>query len=289
MALPPSQLNPLATAAQYYAYTQCLPEDDDTAHAPAVLLSAVLHQTGAILDLDQAVTSTAIVLFHRYLVLNPTATARSGRHRATAAAAALFTAVKKEPRYTNLALRPVELLAVFNHVFSHPELLFHGQQDTSSSINNSSGGTATEDFTSGVTLPELYEAEMELVAAMSFTTHVVLAYSLALSYIQVLGLNARPPTDASFAQETYALLTTALIAAAPALYTVHQPNTIAATAIYLVAAGRKQPMVEDMEWWRVLDVENEDFGHCLAMVCDALDKLETLKKRPLSDIKELLR
>lgn len=276
--LPPSQLNSLASAAQYYAYIQSLDSDTDER---SVVLSTAIHQAGRILNIDQPVTSIAIILFHRYVILNASNARDKGYSQGlrAAAAAALFISLKKEQKYTSLALEPLHVLAVYNHVLANPTLLF-GPQKTEIKQQATDTNAAKE-----VTLPELYTAEMELLASMSFSTQVVLAFSLALSYIQVLQLDSHgSKNDTSFSNAVYTLINTATLAAAPSLYNVHQPNTIATVAIYLAAAELQMPVTEDTEWWQVFDVQSEDFGHCLVMVCSALERLKQLSEKSPSEL-----
>lgn len=293
-SMPQSLLNPLATAAQYYEFTQSQLQQQQhylnlglPPNTQIVLSSCAVQLTGTILEIEQDTISTALVVFHRYLVI------KSDLHQqpsslAVAAIAGLFIACKKSVRTVKLALDPVSLLATFNHVQNNLGELMKGNQSLLDALKQNQKNYGSETASIGsVTLPQLYEAEMEVLAAQSFDTRVVLPYSLALSYVQVLRLIPNPAStndspnanDAStFGQVVWSIITDAIIGTSPTLVVVHQPHTIAAAAIYL-AAVRLGVSISDngQEWWKVFDVNSQDFGHCLVLIMDGLNGLQKLR------------
>ena len=106
----------------------------------------------------------------------------------------------------------------------------------------------------------LLHNEALILRSLSYTTHVALPHSLALTYLQTLGLI--PPnitrTSRALAMRTLSLLNSALLS--PQLfYLTHQPVTLAVAAVYL-AARETGVKLSGAEWWRVWDVSREELG-----------------------------
>lgn len=289
--LPQSLLNPLATASQYFSFLQSITNNISSSNdtdqienedptTRLVLIAAALQVTGTVLDLDQETISTALVLFYRAVVLQPQLQpqglgdgkkVKEKGNWAEWAVAALFIACKNSTRTAKtIGLAPTTLLAVFNElVYTDVEedhnLVLLGLKpsrplngDTKTTERKQAGtGTGADKApkVQRVTVPQLYEAEMEVLAAQAFETRVVLPYSLALSYVQVLHLNTSTTTttasnagdttgedgslearNETFGQAVWTILNDALVVTAPGLAVVHQPHTIAGAAVYLAAA-----------------------------------------------------
>ena len=99
----------------------------------------------------------------------------------------------------------------------------------------------------------LLACESVILASIGFNTHAVLPHSLALTYLQTLGV-----TTADLATRVLEHLNGALLSP-QFLYLTHQPNALAVAAIYLAAKETGVKLV-DGNWWEVLDVGREDLG-----------------------------
>ncbi len=92
---------------------------------------------------------------------------------------------------------------------------------------------------------------------LGFQTHVALPYTLAINYIQALGMLSHPK-GSEFSGRVFEHLTGSLLNP-QLLYLTHQPPALATAAIYLAAKdiGIKMP---DVEWWEVFDTDREELG-----------------------------
>ena len=110
------------------------------------------------------------------------------------------------------------------------------------------------------TRQKLLHYESLILRTLSYNTHVVLPHSLALTYLQTLGLLPPAPTKEShgLAAQTIALLNSALLSP-QLLYLTHQPNALATAAIYLAARQTNTKLAEG-QWWCVWDVGREELG-----------------------------
>ena len=106
----------------------------------------------------------------------------------------------------------------------------------------------------------LFNNESLILRSLSYTTHAVLPHSLALTYLQTLGLLPSAPTEKShdLAAQTIALLNSALLSP-QLLYLTHQPSALAVGAIYL-AARQTSIKLADSQWWCAWDVGREELG-----------------------------
>lgn len=107
---------------------------------------------------------------------------------------------------------------------------------------------------------QLLHCESLILRTLSYTTHAVLPHSLALTYLQTLGLLPSNPTKAShdLAARTIAILNSALLSP-QLLYLTHQPNALATAAIYLAARQCGVKLAEG-QWWCVWDIDREELG-----------------------------
>lgn len=273
---------------------------------PSDFATAVLR-TGHTLRVPvQPVVGTAIVLFQRYILLSAASAAATVTNdndenndtdsipffpvsiaasefllddaavteedawHAAAAAACLFVAAKTH-NFNGITYEPVTMLAVYNYHLGQIDQLFSSRSDS----NKTAASFA-------VTLPELYRTEMEVLRQLCFTTgaavrvgagSVVLPYSFALTYLQVLKLTnqltassnnnssgshqltpelrlkssntnqTQPAQDQDSIQRlalpqlVWRLVTDSLVLGSDkALHTVHQPNTLACACIYLACS-----------------------------------------------------
>lgn len=99
----------------------------------------------------------------------------------------------------------------------------------------------------------LLRIESVILRTLGFDTHVALPHTIALTYLQTLGVNNPAVSRRALEQLNAALLSPQL------LYVTHQPNALAVAAIYL-ATREKGVKLVDGEWWEVFDVDREELG-----------------------------
>lgn len=95
--------------------------------------------------------------------------------------------------------------------------------------------------------------ESLILSSIGFDTKVALPYTLALTYLQALGVSTQELASRVLEHLNSGLLSPQL------LYLTHQPNALAVAAIYLAAKEVGVKLV-DGNWWEVFDVEREDLG-----------------------------
>lgn len=99
----------------------------------------------------------------------------------------------------------------------------------------------------------LLRIESVILRTLGFDTHVALPHTIALTYLQTLGVQ-KP----AVAQRVIKHLNSALLSP-QLLYVTHQPNALAVAAIYLAAREEGVKLV-DVDWWEVFDVDREELG-----------------------------
>jgi cyclin L len=99
----------------------------------------------------------------------------------------------------------------------------------------------------------IFLCESLLLSSIGFDTHVALPHTLALTYLQALGVSSKKLASRVLEHLNGGLLSPQL------LYLTHQPNALAVAAIY-VAAKEVRVKLVDGNWWEVFDVEREDLG-----------------------------
>ena len=95
--------------------------------------------------------------------------------------------------------------------------------------------------------------ESIILRTLGFDTHVALPHTIALTYLQTLGVSSSAVARRVFEHLNGALLSPQL------LYVTHQPNALAVAAIYLAARENGVKLVDE-EWWEVFDVDREELG-----------------------------
>ncbi|KAJ5665575.1 uncharacterized protein N7477_008023 [Penicillium maclennaniae] len=100
---------------------------------------------------------------------------------------------------------------------------------------------------------ELLRIESIILRTLGFDTHVALPHTIALTYLQTLGV-----TKPAVAHRVIKHLNTSLLSP-QLLYVAHQPNALAVAAIYLATREEGVKLV-DGEWWEVFDVDREELG-----------------------------
>jgi hypothetical protein len=99
----------------------------------------------------------------------------------------------------------------------------------------------------------LLRIESVILRTLGFNTHVALPHTIALTYLQTLGVSSPAVARRVFEHLNGSLLSPQL------LYVTHQPNALAVAAIYLSAREKGVKLV-DGEWWEVFDVDREELG-----------------------------
>ncbi|KAE8381407.1 autophagocytosis associated protein [Aspergillus bertholletiae] len=99
----------------------------------------------------------------------------------------------------------------------------------------------------------LLRIESIILRTLGFNTHVALPHTIALTYLQTLGVSSSAVAQRVFEHLNAALLSPQL------LYVTHQPNALAVSSIYLAAREVGAKLV-DGEWWEVFDVDREELG-----------------------------
>lgn len=99
----------------------------------------------------------------------------------------------------------------------------------------------------------LLRIETIILRTIGFDTHVALPHTIALTYLQTLGV-----TKPVVARSVVKYLNAALLSP-QLLYVTHQPNALAVAAIYLAAREEGVKLV-DGNWWEVFDVDREELG-----------------------------
>ena len=99
----------------------------------------------------------------------------------------------------------------------------------------------------------LLRIESVILRTLGFNTHVALPHTIALTYLQTLGVSSAAVSRRVFEHLNAALMSPQL------LYVTHQPNALAVASIYLAAREVGVKLV-DGEWWEVFDVDREELG-----------------------------
>lgn len=124
----------------------------------------------------------------------------------------------------------------------------------------------------------LFRTETIILRTLGFNTHVALPHTIALTYLQTLGVS-----KSSVAQRVFEHLNSSLLSP-QLLYITHQPNALAASSIYLAAREVGAKLV-DGDWWEVFDCDREDLGFLVvamqSMEGFALAEKEKWGNRPI--------
>jgi cyclin L len=200
----------------------------------------------------------------------------------TASAASIYLSAK-------LSLNPVSPRSVCNvYVYllsSHSPLPF---------VKSTPPPSASTPDPNSYYVPEgSYERDREkillceslILSNIGFDTQVVLPHTLALTYLQALGVSSDKLASRVLEYLNGGLLSPQL------LYLTHQPNALAVAAIYLAAKEVGVKLV-DGNWWEVFDVEREDLGF-LVLGFGSLEGFAAAEKekwdKEAGDLRKLLR
>jgi hypothetical protein len=253
LSVPEVYTNALATSSQL----NCSPSRRDSIPKSLELRQRFLGanlitEAGILLAVDQLTISRAIVLFQRFFTVS---SLRIYSIRQISGASLLLSS--KLP--SGNPVKPVHICHVLNYIIDRPYLL----ADTRHQGKHVDYPPNAEGIMSQA--QELAEGEMEILAALSFDTKVVLPYSLAMSYLQVLGLGSND----RMCGLTWTLVNDA-IRCCPYLMITHQPNVVAVGCIVVAAAQLNLVVSEQDGWWEIFDVDSEDMGHCMVVVLDGM-------------------
>ncbi|KAI5856282.1 cyclin-like protein [Tricharina praecox] len=234
--------NPLATAEQLSSspsQADGLPASLEVTLRWAGL--TLLQSAGLLLRLPQPAIATAQLLYQRFFLLRSfrTFSVLSGSQ------ASLFLASK----LSEVPVAPRSIINVTTYLLS-----------TTSPSPISPLATTTSSYVSEhayhLQRTRLLAAETELLKAVGYDTHAALPYALAVNYAQALDCLQK-----SLLQRAFAYLSDVMFSPS-CVYLTHQPNALAAAALYLAARDEAVKLPEC--WWEVFDVEREDLGFLVA-------------------------
>ncbi|KAJ5495173.1 hypothetical protein N7539_000289 [Penicillium diatomitis] len=207
------------------------------------------QDAGVLLYLSQDIIAQAVVIFTRFWL-----GADGGSLRIYSAkdvsAAALYLSAKLSFQPTS----PRSVLNAYNFLLSPQAspLWFVNPQGTPSQPPATDYYILSEGSYQAGRLV-LLRIESVILRTLGFDTHVALPHTIALTYLQTLGVNNSEVSRRILEHLNAALLSPQLI------YVTHQPNALAVAAIYLATRENGVKLV-DGEWWEVFDVDREELG-----------------------------
>ncbi|KAJ5317579.1 hypothetical protein PENANT_c038G09606 [Penicillium antarcticum] len=207
------------------------------------------QSAGILLHLSQDIISQAIVLFTRFWLGADGGSLRIYSVK-DVSAAALYLAAK----LSFLPTSPRSVLNVYTLLLSRDAspLWFVNPKGAPEDPPAPETYILTEGGYQSARLV-LLRIESVILRTLGFDTHVALPHTIALTYLQTLGVS-KP----AVAQRVVQHLNTALLSP-QLLYVTHQPNALAVAAIYLAAREVGVKLV-DGDWWEVFDVDREELG-----------------------------
>ncbi|KAJ6169692.1 hypothetical protein N7497_002535 [Penicillium chrysogenum] len=199
---------------------------------------------GILLHLSQDVIAQAIVIFTRFWLGADGGSLRIYSVKDVSAAALYLTA-----KLSFQPTSPRSVLNVYTFLLSQDASPLAGLLEAPPSPETyilSEGGYQSARLV-------LLRTETVILRILGFDTHVALPHTIALTYLQTLGV-----TKPAVAQRIIQHLNAALLSP-QLLYVTHQPNALAVAAIYLASREEEVKLV-DGEWWEVFDVDREELG-----------------------------
>ncbi|KAL2421944.1 hypothetical protein ABEF95_001864 [Exophiala dermatitidis] len=245
--------NPLAISSQLVNLNNA---EGDHGQSIRFAQAALTSAAGILLRLSQEIIAQAIVLLQRFWVSSRPED-REGFSPKTFSAAAIYLAAK-------LSATPVSPRSVVN-VYAYltspkasplPFINPHANGDAGAPAEPDPMDYFVTEGTYERERQRLFVCESVILVGVGFDTRVALPYSLALTYIQALGVSSTKLARRVFEHLNAGLLSPQL------LYLTHQPNALAVGAIYLAARETGVKLVEQ-NWWEVFDVDREDLGFLL--------------------------
>ncbi|KAJ5983513.1 hypothetical protein N7481_005612 [Penicillium waksmanii] len=223
--------NALATPEQLSASSSLIDGVPSDLEASIRCAGTQLTQAaGVLLHLSQDIIAQAIVIFTRFWLGADGGSLRIYSVKDVSAAALYLTA--------KLSFQPTSPRSVLN-VYT----LLLSQEASPLWFVNPRGAPKQPPSADSYTLTEggyqsarliLLRIESVILRTLSFDTHVALPHTIALTYLQTLGV-----TDSAVSRRT--------------------PNALAVAAIYLASREQDCKLV-DGEWWEVFDVDREELG-----------------------------
>lgn len=262
--------NPLISSQQLLAHQQRTKTTSDL--DATVFYTSLLTQTaGFLLRLPQEVIATSIIILQRYLTAvldtdwtdsvthEETKTLRPDAFLTRASAASIYLSVKQSfyPLSPRSIINVYALLASLNNTIDDfPNLnAFPPPQDAPDPRSY-----YVSEGTYQARRDKLFATEKQILVALAFDTKVVLPYTFALTYLQVLSPTAPTSPVPPLPERVLSHLNAALLSP-QLLYLTHQPHTLAVAAIYLAARETGVALVDDqVPWWEVFDVGREELG-----------------------------
>lgn len=248
--------NPLATPDQLASSGSQLdgipPDLEDSIRFAGARLT---QAAGILLRLPQDIIAQAIVIFARFFQ-GPEGGSLTeyGAKHVSAAALYMIAKLSAYPR------PPRAVINVYHYLDSLPSTYVDPANFQLSSPEDPAAFYVSEG-TYHALRAILMKTEAHLLRVLGFDTHVSLPYTLAINYLQALGIkfdavDGSPATE--LAKRVFAHLNTALLS--PQLpYLTHQPASLATAAIYL-AAREVEIKLPAEEWWEVFDTDREELG-----------------------------
>ncbi|PWY75173.1 cyclin domain protein [Aspergillus heteromorphus CBS 117.55] len=241
--------NALATAEQLSNSSSAIDGVSPDLEASIRFAGAQLTQTaGILLRLSQDIIAQAIVTFTRFWIGSEGGSLRIHSVKDVSAAALYMTA-----KLSFQPTSPRSVLNVYTFLLSKEAspLWFvnpNGSPDkpTPETYHLTEGGYQAQ-------RQVLLRTESIILRTLGFNTHVALPHTIALTYLQTMGVSSSAVAKRVFEHLNSALLSPQL------LYATHQPNALAVAAIYLSAREVGVKLV-DSDWWEVFDVDREDLG-----------------------------
>ncbi|EXJ90455.1 hypothetical protein A1O1_03557 [Capronia coronata CBS 617.96] len=236
--------NPLVTSKQLINLKN---SEDDNGQSVRFAQAQLTSAAGILLRLSQEVIAQAIVLLQRFSVSSRPQD-RDAFKPKTLSAASIYLAAK----LSATPVSPRSVVNVYAYLTSKASPLQfinpHGVR-----TNPDPQDYFVTEGTYERERQRLFVCESVVLAGIGFDTRVALPYSLALTYIQALGVSSTELARRVIEHLNAGLLSPQL------LYLSHQPNALAVAAIYLAAREIGVKLVEQ-NWWEVFDVDREDLG-----------------------------
>ncbi|EXJ62392.1 hypothetical protein A1O7_02827 [Cladophialophora yegresii CBS 114405] len=236
--------NPLVTADQLIKLKTL---DDEDAPSIRFAQFQLTSAAGILLQLSQEVIAHAIILLQRFLVSSRPGDREGFSHKAyTAASIHLAAKISATP------VSPRSVINVYTYLMSKSSPLRLVNPD-GAPLESRPQDYYVSEGTYERERQRLFVCESMILAGIGFDTRVALPYTLALTYMQALGVSSTKLAQRVFEHLNAGLLSPQL------LYLTHQPNALAVGALYLAAREIGAKLVEQ-NWWEVFDVNREDLG-----------------------------
>ncbi|KAE8150718.1 autophagocytosis associated protein [Aspergillus avenaceus] len=271
--------NALATPEQLFSHSSAIdgvaPELETSIRFAGTQLT---QAAGVLLRLSQDIIAQAIVTYTRFW-MGPEGGSLRIYSAKDVSAAALYMTAKLSFQPTS----PRSVLNVYNFLLSrdasplwfiNPKGLL--EKPAPETYCLSEGGYQSQRMV-------LLHIESVILQTLGFNTHVALPHTIALTYLQTLGVSSPDVARRVFEHLNAGLMSPQL------MYVTHQPNALAVSAIYLAAREVGVKLV-DGEWWEVFDVDREDLGFLVvamrSMEGFARAEMEKWKGRTIPMVKD---